>query len=269
MHVYWLEQTGTDIAVANSWLSFREVAWCDGFRFPRRRADWRLGRWTAKRAVASYLGLPDHPQGLAAIEIRPAASGAPEVFIADDRAPVAISLSHRAARALCVVAPIDAGLGCDLEAIEPRSSAFVADYFTPEEQQIIACEPGREQQRRLALLWSAKESALKTLHEGLRLDTRTVIVSFELEARTGEAWAPFHVRYDERVFDGWWREGDNFVRTIIVDPSPDLPVHLESAPGFLNKTFRITGRNERFAAQYISCEFDGGLRTMVRCRRAG
>jgi phosphopantetheinyl transferase len=30
----------------------------------------------------------------------------------------------------------------------------------------------------LALLWSAKESALKLLREGLRLDTRHVVVSF-------------------------------------------------------------------------------------------
>jgi len=29
-------------------------------------------------------------------------------------------------------------IGCDLEVVEPRSDAFVADYFTSEEQALIA-----------------------------------------------------------------------------------------------------------------------------------
>lgn len=269
MHVYWMEQTGMDIPLDDSWLSFREASRCDGFRFPKRRADWRLGRWTAKGAVASYLSLPAHPEGLAAIEIRPAASGAPEVFIADGPAPVAISLSHRAGRALCVVAPIGACLGCDLEAIESRSNAFIADFFTPEEQQIIARVHGLEQQRRLALLWSAKESALKALHEGLRLDTRTVVVSFEPEARDREEWAPLHVRHGEQGFDGWWQEWGDLVRTIVVDRPPDLPVHLESAPGFLNKAFESHPAMNDSREHSHTANSDGGLRVMVRCRSAG
>ena len=80
-------------------------------RFAKRQADWRLGRWTAKNAVAAYLNLPSDPQALTDIEIRPAPSGAPEVFIADQPARVTISLSHRAGVAACAVTPVRGGTG--------------------------------------------------------------------------------------------------------------------------------------------------------------
>ena len=63
-------------------------------------------------------------------------------------------------------------LGCDLEVIEPRSEEFVADYFTTEEQKMVSQAPIADRSKLLALLWSAKESALKALREGLRFDTR-------------------------------------------------------------------------------------------------
>jgi len=176
MNVYWLEQTEADVPQDHDWLSANEAARLNGMRFAKRRADWRLGRWTAKRALAAYLNLPSHPQALTDIELRPASSGAPEVFFANKPAAVAVSLSHRAGSALCAVAPSGAALGCDLEIIEPRSDGFVADYFTPEEQALVAEAPAPDRPRLSALLWSAKESALKALRAGLRLDTRCVTV---------------------------------------------------------------------------------------------
>ncbi len=77
MDVYWLEQTAADLPAEDDWLSAIEVLRLDGMRFPKRHADWRLGRWTAKRALAAYLNLPSHRQDLTDIEIRPAPSGAP------------------------------------------------------------------------------------------------------------------------------------------------------------------------------------------------
>ena len=98
-------------------------------------------------------------------------------------------------------------IGCDLEMVEPRSDAFVADYFTIEEQALVARASAEDRPRLLALLWSAKESALKALHEGLRLDTRSVIVnpfdgSFDLNG-----WSPLHVRYTD------WRPLPRLVAT--------------------------------------------------------
>ena len=177
MNVYWLEQTEADLPAENGWLSASEVARLNSFCFAKRRADWRLGRWTAKRAVAAYLNAPNRPPALASIEIRPAPSGAPEVFVADQPADFTISLSHRGGVAACAVSRFGVLLGCDLELVEPRSEAFIADYFTPEEQALVAQADTADRFPLCALLWSAKESALKALRTGLRVDTRSVIVS--------------------------------------------------------------------------------------------
>ena len=145
MMVQWLEQRAADVPADDGWLSPLERAHLDGLRFPKRRADWRLGRWTAKHALARCLQLEIGP--LAGIEIRPAASGAPEVFLANRPVLVSISLSHRAGVAACAVAPAGAMLGCDLELLEPRSDAFLADYFAAAEQQLIVTSPSADRDR--------------------------------------------------------------------------------------------------------------------------
>ncbi len=127
--VHWLEQSEADVPAENDWLSAAESLRMNAMRFAKRRNDWRLGRWTAKRALAVYLDLPSHPQALADIEIRPAASGAPEVFVENKPAAITISLSHRGGIAACAIAQSDTELGCDLEIVEPRTDSFVTDYF--------------------------------------------------------------------------------------------------------------------------------------------
>jgi 4'-phosphopantetheinyl transferase len=236
IEVVWLEQYEADVPEGGNWLSESDAGRLQAMRFPKRRADSRLGRWTAKTALGIYLKVED----LAAIEIRPTAGGVPEVFIADEPAEVAISLSHRAGVSMCAIAPRGTAMGCDLELIEPRSVAFVADYFTGEEQDFVARAPGEERPRILALLWSAKESALKALQEGLRLDTRSVEVSlddraFDAAEGVGE-WLPLRVQYvpregnaESRCFDGWWQHTGKYVRTLVADPPPAVPVRLQLA----------------------------------------
>ncbi len=87
MNVYWLEQTDADVPAENQWLSAGEILFLGRLRFARRRNDWRLGRWTAKRALAACLNLPGDPLALANIEIRAATSGAPEAFLFNQTAP--------------------------------------------------------------------------------------------------------------------------------------------------------------------------------------
>ena len=227
MDVYWFEQIATDVPDDNNWLSAAEVARLSSLRFAKRRADWRLGRWTAKNAVAAWLAMPTPPQVLARIEIRPAPSGAPEVFIADKPGDMAISLSHRDGRSACAVAPSGVEVGCDLEVIEPHSAGFVSDYFTIEEQALIAHVPEADRPRVLALLWSAKESALKALRVGLRLDTRSVIVTPD-SSFDRNSWSPLQVRcVDGRTFHGWWQHWDRTVRCLVSDPPPSAPIRLE------------------------------------------
>lgn len=241
--VYWLEQTEADVPPDDNWLGASEAACLNNLRIPKRRADWRLGRWTAKRAVSICLNTPGDPKTLAGIKIRPAATGAPEVFLDNQPAAVAISLSHSNGTALCAVAPSGTELGCDLEAIESRSDAFIADYFTSEEQALIARAPALERWGLLALLWSAKESALKALSEGLRLDTRSVTVSL-LESAPPSApdaeetaptftqsrsiWHPLEVHcISGQVFQGWWGQTGNLLQTVVAAPAPARPILLK------------------------------------------
>jgi 4'-phosphopantetheinyl transferase len=253
--VHWLEQTETDLPPDDDWLSASEAVRLNGMRFVKRRADWRLGRWTAKRAVAAYLNLPVHTQALSAIELRPAPSGAPDVFVANRPAAVAVSLSHRAGTAICSVAPSNVALGCDLEVIEERSDAFVGDYFTSEEQALVARASAADRDWLLALIWSAKESVLKALRVGLRLDTRSFMVipgALQRECDASEiedprltsqsacpnTWRPLRVRYTGgQTLHGWWQHTGVLVRTLVATPPPAPPIllkfRLEMAPNML------------------------------------
>ena len=218
--VYWLEQTALDVPVEDDWLGDYELHRLRSIRFPKRRADWRLGRWTAKTVLATLWGAGSDDQSLSKIEIRAAASGAPEVFVNGAAVTTTISLTHRDGLAACAVIPGRRALGCDLETIEPRSPAFICDYFTLDEQDFIR---SGDSGLRATLLWSAKESALKAMHLGLRADTRSVMVSIKNEfAKLTEAnaalWRPLRVRGLSQCFvEGFWQAEDRFVRTIVAD----------------------------------------------------
>ena len=273
MKVYWLEQTEADLPKGGTgvppvdghaqdgpatrpeseWLGAKERVQLNAMRFAKRRADWQLGRWTAKHAVAACLQLPADLPSLASIEVRPGPSGAPETFLGNKCAPVTISLSHRAGRAVCAVATYGSALGCDLEVIEPHSDAFIADYFATEEQALVARAAPAERPWLVTLLWSAKESALKALHVGLRLDTRCVIVTLlgaeQIQSEEGKVcvpeestrnsgfaarqpdaangWLPLRVRnIHDQTFLGWWQQTGNLFRTIVAAPPPVRPLFL-------------------------------------------
>ncbi|MBZ5685262.1 MAG: 4'-phosphopantetheinyl transferase superfamily protein [Acidobacteriia bacterium] len=249
MSVYWLEQNETDVPAENQWLSAGETLFLGRMRFAKRRNDWRLGRWTAKHALATCLSLPCDLLALANIEIRGAASGAPEAFLFNQTAPVTISLSHRAGIAMCAVALTGPGIGCDLELIEPRSDAFIAAYLTAHEQVLVERTLVEERPLLVTLLWSAKESALKALHVGLRLDTNCMDVSpgdrllpHAQQSRQDlplvpmahidpDGWRPLHVRYSgEQVFYGWWRHTDHMVRTVVSVLPQCSPIRSLSIP---------------------------------------
>jgi 4'-phosphopantetheinyl transferase len=227
MEVYWLEQSRADVPAHNGWLSANEVVCLNAMRFAKRRADWLLGRWAAKHALSIYLDVPLRLQVFKKMELRPAPSGAPEAYFDDQPAAVTISLSHRAGIAACAVAMAGVELGCDLEMVEPRSDAFVADFFTVEEQGLIARGSPGDRARSLALLWSGKESALKALREGLRLDARSVVVRPSDAASDLHGWSPMQVRQtDRRTFHGWWQHADSLVRTVVAAPPPNRPIRM-------------------------------------------
>jgi 4'-phosphopantetheinyl transferase len=234
MQVHWLEQTARQVPSRNNWLAPHELLRLSSFSVPKRRSDWRLGRWTAKCAVATYLQMSIEDTSLASIAIRPTQSGAPEVRISDTALGLAISLSHSTGTAICALSQGDAKLGCDVELIEPRAHAFLEDYFTEEEQAWVADAPAHDQSRRVTFLWSAKESALKAMKQGLRLDTRSLIVQ-PRERMNENQWERFSVRsLSGDSFDGWCLFGRTIVRTIVSDRPADEPVFLQMEPAGKN-----------------------------------
>ena len=195
----------------------------DRLRFVKRRSDWRLGRWTAKKAILCFFKL-DH--NLKDIEILPDKDGSPQTFILGEHAHFSLSISHSHSIAMCCLYPEGINLGCDIEFIENRSETFVADYFTEAELRMVKdCQPA-EKNMVSNLIWSAKESALKTLREGLRLDTRSVSVFFEKIDFTSE-WFPIKVQVNNAPeLHGWGRIGERFVQTIACEQPTAKPVRI-------------------------------------------
>jgi 4'-phosphopantetheinyl transferase len=120
-------------------------------------------------------------------------------------------------------------VGCDLEKIEPRSPEFLADYFTDDERNLVARTPANMRDQLLTLLWSIKESALKALCCGLRMDTRSVnAVPVDAPQAPGGEWHRLSAAHiDGRTFHGWWRESHDLIYTLVADPTPPPPVALQ------------------------------------------
>ncbi len=196
-----------EVPADDDWLGPREREVLAGLH-RARRPSWRLGRFTAKRAL-------DDPR----IEVLAEASGQPRAWLGAEPIARPISISHR--QGLCAVAVGQSGqrLGCDLEWLEPRSDAMVADFFCPDEVRRVAAAEDR--QLVANLVWTAKEAALKVDGEGLRRDTRSVevvsLAGLSLEGLSGEGGV---VRVRDHLvgsyLDGRWRRIRGWVLTVVV-----------------------------------------------------
>jgi 4'-phosphopantetheinyl transferase len=222
--LYWLVRKSEDVPENDDWLSAAERDILAGFRFPKRRSDWRLGRWTAKQAICACQSREQ--SALASIEIRAAGDGAPEAFQNGVPGEVSISISHSNGRGFCVVGPPEFSVGCDTEMIQPREVQFFQDYFTPGEFSLLQNLPA-DRSLVAYLIWCAKESALKALREGLRLDTRSIIVSPDFGQQDG-LWNTWSGRCQDstRTFGGWWRSQDGFIYAMTADRITSSPQQL-------------------------------------------
>jgi 4'-phosphopantetheinyl transferase len=222
--MYWFRQQASEIPDDLAWLGNDEQAVQDTLRIAKRRKDWLLGRWTAKTAVRRLfesLGKPPPPHS--DMQVLAASDGAPEIFLAGKPAGILLSISHSHPYGFCILFPAGSCAGCDLEKIMPRTRPFVRDYFTEAEQAFVNSFPDADHPLLVNLIWCAKESALKALREGLRLDTRRVEVSLEFPA-PNNGWNPLSVYFSQnnQSFSGFWMQYDGFVWVILADSECNL-----------------------------------------------
>ena len=237
----WLLRTLDDVPADDAWLSAAERVTLAALRVPKRAADFRLGRWTARcvlRAASDAVGafgafgaFGAPADARAEWSVRARADGSPEPLLDGEPAPVELSLSHSGGVAMAAVGPIGCRLGCDVELVEPRAEALAELFFTEAEQARIDGLVGvpAERDARVTLVWSAKESALKVLRTGLRADTRSVDVRWRGEPGT-DGFAPFEARIGERSLHGAWRREGGRIVTLAVEPPDELRVALGDSP---------------------------------------
>ncbi|HSD24794.1 MAG TPA: 4'-phosphopantetheinyl transferase superfamily protein [Solirubrobacterales bacterium] len=220
----WLTRDLDDVPSHDRWLSEPERAVLSRLRTPKRRADWRLGRWAGKAAVAAWRGVAPE-----AVVIMAGENGAPEALI-DGQRGASLSLSHRAGRALAMVADPPMVVGCDLEPIEPRSGAFLREWLRPVERELVSAQTGEARQLTANLIWTAKEAASKAMQEGLRLNIRQATVEVDGPAQPAGSWSPLRVSWENGSAElGWWRRDAGWVMTAISDPAS------EAAPSELSQ----------------------------------
>lgn len=217
--VRWVCVDAAGVPAGDGWLHPAERAVAAALARPRRRDDWRLGRFAAKVLLASVLDTDP-----ARISVLAAADGAPDAYVDAQPAPVSVSITHRAGRAVAAAAWLPARVGCDLELVEPRSDAFVATWLAASEQRAVEAlgEPARSVA--VNAVWTAKEAALKVVREGLRVDPRSVAVD-PVGGALGGGWLPGHVTLagPAAVFEVCTRRLDGFVLSMCADPGPVEP----------------------------------------------
>jgi 4'-phosphopantetheinyl transferase len=211
----WLTRELGEVPPDDEWLSEREREVLATLGLPKRRADWRLGRWAAKSAVAAW-----RKGEIGVIEVAAEKDGSPTVLLDGAKSHVALSISHREGRALVAVGESPRAVGCDLEAIEPRSRAFMREWLGPAEHELLAGLDDKRTKMVANLIWTAKEAASKVRQEGLRLNVRRARVEpASLELPPG-SWAPLRVAWEDGSFEeGWWRWEPGWVMSVLSDPA--------------------------------------------------
>jgi 4'-phosphopantetheinyl transferase len=224
MTAQWLRAASGEVPAGDEWLSDHERLVLAELAVAKRRADWRLGRWTAKALLVATLGVPAHR-----LEVRAAADGAPEAYVDGFPAGVSLSLSHRDGVAVAAVVNLPATVGIDLETVETRSDAFVHEWLSTEEQAGLP-PPGDARDLRVMCCWTGKEASAKVLREGLRLDVRRAVVVPGPPPPAG-GWVPVRVTWAAEgvVHRGWWRRDGSGLTAIVTDPPTGPPLAIDEA----------------------------------------
>lgn len=205
----------------------------NGYFSPRRRRDWLLGRWTAKRLIQTTIARhAGWRPPLDSFSIGQAANGAPFVQSDDPalhgnccagRVPVGISISHSHGHAFCAVT-LQGGtpmrLGADIELIDRRNVDPTDSFFTAEEKARLDTMPPAYYALMAIATHSAKEAVLKATQVGMRADSH--IAQCFLRPDRPRHWTPYLIELcshkidvctcGSQAFNGWWRILENRLR---------------------------------------------------------
>ncbi len=238
--IFHLARRQVDMPSHQGWLTPAERAYASRFRVAKRRRDWLLGRWTAKLTLARGCGRSEAE--LHRWQVLPDADRVPCVSFDEGPCVATVSISHSHGTALCAVAPDGAAVGCDLERIAERDDAFVDTFFTAAERRAATAATGQRRATLATLIWSAKESALKAIHKGLSVDTRSIEVTPPPIPPRADRWQPLHAcrAGGGAEFAGWWRHDGEFVWTILGGEGRPEPTLVAAQPDVETRN-RLTG----------------------------
>jgi 4'-phosphopantetheinyl transferase len=122
------------------------------------------------------------------------------------------------------VADGSSALGCDLEALEPRTPAFLREWLGPSERDLVWAQAPERRKLAANLVWTAKEAASKARREGLRLNVRQATVEVDGLDQQPDSWAPLRITWREGLVEsGWWRGESGWVMTVVGDPPTEAP----------------------------------------------
>jgi phosphopantetheinyl transferase len=149
----------------------------------RARIPWLLGRVAAKDAVRSHLTRRSFADiDPTRIVVENDAQGSPNVAVRGARLAtrwVRVSIAHKPGVGVAVAArvrarqgaedavPCPAGIGIDVESVDPRPSSFEDSVLTPSERSLVAAGPD-DRDTVLTRVWAVKEAAAKATGLGLR-----------------------------------------------------------------------------------------------------
>lgn len=228
--LHWLLQSTRDYPglaegiAPGGLLSAGEATRLAELKTAKRRRDWLLGRFTAKRLLQQVIcQTTGRTVPLETIIIGNDATGAPYAYNCLTGQQYSLSISHRSGHAFCAAASGESWpVGADIEQIEPRPAGFAADYFTPAESALLACARQEQKELLVTTIWSAKEAALKALHLGLTVDTRAVTCLIEPSSVVPGRWQPFSLYTNRQLLQrpapplqGWWQHHDKYVLTMV------------------------------------------------------
>jgi phosphopantetheinyl transferase (holo-ACP synthase) len=246
--IHWLVQTSSDhpnlvqAGASEGVFAASEQVQLGLLKTSKRRHDWLIGRMTSKLLVQALVRQETGRQPeLNDLLVSNDPHGAPRMTweTGFGQIPISLSISHSGDRAFCAALGFYSAdhylvglIGADIERIETRSPDFAYDYFTETEIALVERAPFGSRDMLVTATWSAKEAALKALHLGLTVDTRTATCLFEPVGSTPEEWAPFQIEWDVRRLNrcasggalhdppalvGWWRILDDYVLTLATD----------------------------------------------------